>query len=365
MGDAGWLLLCLLLPWLAGCQTAGYYTQAMRGHCQIMARQQPIADLLAQPQTPEPLKQQFRVVLALREFAEQELKLPVNGHYLRYADLGRRYVVWNVTAAPELSLKAETWWYPFVGRLAYRGYFDEAAARCHAAALALQGYDVNVGGVRAYSTLGWFRDPALNTFIHEPETELAELLFHELGHQRLFAGGDTDFSEAYAEAVAEEGTRRWLRAHRDASAQREYEARLRRKSEFTQLVTGARGKLEHLYRELAAGGGAHAPAVPPPGDARADARHAKEEIIAQLRRDYAALKTSWGSRTDYDKWFARPLNNSHLNDVDTYYRLVPAFHRLLRQQGGDLVAFHRAAHALTKLSKPERHRQLELLLAAP
>ena len=339
----------LFLPWLAGCQTASYYAQAVRGHCQIVARQQPIADVLARSETPEPLKAQLRLVLALREFAEKDLQLPVNGHYLRYVDLERRYVVWNVTAAPELSLKAETWWYPFVGRLAYRGYFDEVTARRHAAALAGRGFDVDVGGVRAYSTLGWFRDPVLNTFIHEPETALAELLFHELGHQRLFVGGDTDFSEAFAEAVAEEGTRRWVRAHRDPAAQRDYEARLQRKAEFTRLVTGARASLAQLYRVETV---------------RETARLEKEAVFAQLRRDYAALQATWGGRTDYERWFARPLNNAHLNDVDTYYRLVPAFHRLLHEHGGDLAAFHRAARALSKLPKAERQRQLERLLAA-
>ena len=210
-------LALMAVTLLTGCQTASYYTQAVRGHLQIVHRQQPIAELLQQPGTPEPLKARLRLVLAMREFAAQELRFPVNGHYLRYADLGRSNVVWNVTATPEFSMTAMDWWYPVVGRLAYRGYFVESAARQHAAELAAQGFDVDVGGVQAYSTLGWFRDPVLNTFVHEPETELAELLFHELAHQRLFVSGDTDFNDAFAEAVSEEGTRRWLHAkHGDA-----------------------------------------------------------------------------------------------------------------------------------------------------
>lgn len=355
--------MLLTIPLLTGCQTAGYYAQAVRGHCQIVARQKPIAEFLKQPQTPEPLKEKLQLALALREFATHELKLPVNGHYLRYADLERRYVVWSVTAAPEFSLKAETWWYPFVGRLAYRGYFDEAAARSHAAELKQRGLDVDVGGVRAYSTLGWFRDPVLNTFISEAPTELAEILFHELGHQRLFVSGDTDFSEAFAEAIAEEGTRRWLRAKGDSAAQQAYEARLQRKVQFTRLVTGTHDRLEKLFREAGTSTMSADEIKSLPSEQFADVRAQKQVILEELKLDYAALKAAWGASADYEKWFARPLNNAHLNDVDTYYRLVPAFHQMLREQGGDLAAFHREARALARLTKAERHRRLELLLS--
>lgn len=200
------LLLGALLE--TGCQTAGYVSQVIRGQHQIWKRQEPIDTLLASEETSPALKHQLALVLQLRRFAEHELKLPANGHYLRYADLQRRFVVWNVYAAPEFSLTPKSWWYPVVGSLDYRGYFSEEKARAHAAELRARGFDTYVGGVTAYSTLGWFRDPVLNTFIHEPEADLADLLFHELAHQRLFIPGDTEFNEAFATAVAEEGTRR-------------------------------------------------------------------------------------------------------------------------------------------------------------
>ncbi len=344
---------------LTGCQTAGYYAQAVHGHFQIVNRQQPITKLLQQPQTPEPLKARLQLILAMREFAERELKLPVNGHYLRYADLGRPYVVWNVTATPEFSMRPKEWWYPVVGRLAYRGYFEERKARSQASELSRQGFDVDVGGVQAYSTLGWFRDPALNTFINEPEIELAELLFHELAHQRLFVSGDTDFNEAFAEAVGEEGTRRWLQAKRGVAGVGEYEAHLRRKADFTRLVTSAHDRLAALFLESGTGAKSTREMKSLPADRVAELRAQKQAIFGQLKRDYAALKPVWGGRTDYERWFRRPLNNAHLNDVDAYYRLVPAFHRLLREQGGDLEAFYREASTLAKLSKTERHRRLQ------
>lgn len=344
---------------LTGCQTASYYGQAVRGHLQIVHRQQPIAELLQKPGTPEPLKAKLRLILSLREFAAQELRLPVNGHYLRYADLGRSNVVWNVTATPEFSMTAKDWWYPVVGRLAYRGYFVEREARQHAAELAAQGFDVDVGGVQAYSTLGWFRDPVLNTFIQEPETALAELLFHELAHQRLFVSGDTDVNEAFAEAVSEEATRRWLQANHGEAGVREYEAHLRRKADFTRLITGAHDQLATLFHEAGTSLKSPREVASLPGEELASLRVRKQAILDQLRHDYEALRVTWGGRTDYQRWFQRPLNNAHLNDVDTYYRLVPAFHRLLQEQGGDLEAFYIEVSAMEKLEKAERHRRLQ------
>ena len=351
--------LAILCVASAGCSTVGYYSQAVRGHCQIGARQKPIERVLADTNAPAQLKSQLRLVLDLREFAARELKLPVRRHYTRYADLGRRFVVWNVTATPEFSMESKSWWYPFVGRLKYRGYFDDAAARRFAASLTAGGFDADVGGVQAYSTLGWFSDPVLNTFVHDAEVELAELLFHELAHQRLFVSGDTDFSEAFAESVAEEGARRWLRAKGDPAALADYEARLRRKAQFTELITRARTRLAELYCPVAT-------ETPPLvkvsmlDEARtADLRHRKQALLDELCRDYVQLKSAWNGATDYDRWFARPLNNARLNDVDTYYGLVPAFHRLLAAKGGDLDAFFHEVESLSKLPQANRRASLE------
>jgi predicted aminopeptidase len=315
-------------------------------------RQQSIESLLKDADTPEPLKQRLRFVLSIREFAERELRLPANGHYLRYADLGRRFAVWNVHAAPEFSLTPKSWWYPIVGSLDYRGYFSEQDARRYAAKLRKMGFDVYVGGVTAYSTLGWFRDPVLNTFIHDTDTDLAELLFHELAHQRLFVSGDTDFNEAFATAVAEEGLRRWMKAQRDAAAMEKYQAGFRRKEQFVKLVSGAREQLKANYE--------HDSAVPRQQQSENAVlkRQAKQRVLDELRRDYARLKVEWGGHGEYDAWFQQSLNNAQLNTVDAYYHLVPAFRQLLREHGSDLERFYQAAAALGKLKKEERHARL-------
>ena len=120
------------------------------------------------------------------------------------------FVTWTVTAAPEFSLEPKEWWYPVVGRLGYRGYFRKEEAVALARELMGEGWDVSVGGVTAYSTLGWLSDPLLNTYLFDPELALADVLFHELAHRRFFVAGDTEFNEAYATAVATEGVRRWI-----------------------------------------------------------------------------------------------------------------------------------------------------------
>ena len=343
-----WLLAALALA-QTGCRTVGYYAQAIHGQCQVLRRSQPIQEILADTNTSPVLRSKLQLVLKLRAFAAGELKLPANGHYLDYADLQRPFVVWNVSAAPEFSLKARQWWYPVVGRLDYRGYFQEDRARRCAAELRHQGLDVYVGGVAAYSTLGWFHDPVLNTFLFQNVADVAELLFHELARQRVYVPGDTEFNEAFATAVAEEGLRRWMSAARDVTAQERFRAAAARNGQFVEIVTKARARLESLY----AGHDSE-----PPASDLAKLRESKQRIFEELRQDYTRIKMQWGGREEYDQWFAQPLNNAQINSVDTYYKLVPGFHRLLSRHGGDLEAFYQAVKTIGKLPKEERRRRL-------
>lgn len=333
-----------------GCQSVSYYSQAVRGQYQLWSRQQPIEKLLADAGTPAELKQRLELVLEIRRFANDELLLPANGHYLKYADLQRRHVVWNVYAAPEFSLAPRSWWYPVVGSLDYRGYFNEAKARAHAARLHARGFDVYVGGVAAYSTLGWFHDPVLNTFLFDSDDALAELLFHELAHQRLFIAGDTEFNEAFATAVAEEGTRRWMKSRNNPAALAGYERQARRTEEFVSLVAGTRAELEALF-----GQATNRPAATiVPGELRLR----KQRLLDELRDRYAGLRARWGGSPDYDAWFSHPLNNAQLNTVDTYYRLVPAFRAVLAMEKGDLEKFFRTIESMKRLKKEERRARL-------
>lgn len=347
------LALLWVAPLFSGCSNCGYFGQALSGHLSIVRRQHPIAALLDDPSTPAELRQSLQRVLILRDYASQQLALPVDGHYTCYADLDRRFVVWNVHAAPEFSLKARTWWYPWVGRLKYRGYFSEANALRLADQLSSRGQDAYVGGVEAYSTLGWFRDPVLNTFIHHSTGELAEILFHELAHQRVFVGGDTDFNEAFATAVAQEGTRRWLRETGRVEELDRYQRGLAQEREFVAVVQSARQKLDRIFETRAPHG---IRKLPPEelGVLRAE----KERVMTQLRQDHETLRLRWGGKSPYERWFARPINNAQLNTVATYYDLVPGFERLMQQEGGDLPRFYGAVKRLGRLGKEQRRIHL-------
>lgn len=352
---------CLLLAILSGCRSISFYAQAVRGQYQLITWQKPIAKILADPQTPADLRDRLRLVQDLRAFARQQLQLPVDGHYLKYADVHRPFVVWNVEAAPEFSLEPKTWWYPLVGRQEYRGYFSKPAATNYAATLRQGGYDVTVGGVPAYSTLGWFKDPVLNTFLFEPEAELAETLFHELGHQVVFASGDTDFNEAFATTVGETGARRWLQAKGDTNGLARYEAHLRRTGQFVHLVQATRHRLAALYQDEPNAKGKLKATRHPRTLAPDELRRQKNIVLQELRQDYARLKKNWDGNPEFDGWFAAEINNAQLNSVANYYEWVPGFQRLLAQNGDDLPKFY---HAAGQWARKPRAQRLKLLQGA-
>src|SRR5215471_13832702 len=288
------LLLLGIVAAVSGCHPLGFYGQALKGQYQIFAHEEKIGKLMADTNTPSRLKSRFELLDHLRAFAASDLKLPVDDHYQKYADLNRPYVVWNVEAAPEFSLEPKTWWYPLVGSLEYRGYFSKPGATNYAAYLRKKGYDVSVGGVEAYSTLGWFKDPVLNTFIFESDAELAEIIFHELGHQRVFARGDTDFNEAFATSVGEEGARRWLQEKGDKQALERYRAHLQRNSQFVRLVQDTRAKLEALYGDERTENGKLRASAKKPKTEAPSLRESKRQILADMKKEYERLKAQWG-----------------------------------------------------------------------
>jgi predicted aminopeptidase len=342
------LFCAFMVVLFSGCQGISFYRQAIAGECGILAHRKSISDLMADPATPPKLKAKFEQVMKIRKFAAEELKLPADGAYVKYTDVHRPYVVWNLNVAPALSLDPKTWWFPIVGRASYRGYFSEAGAMRYASRWEKEGWDVYVDGVDAYSTLGWFRDPLMSTFIYAPEADLAELIFHELGHRRLFVNGDTDFNEAFATEVAAEGIRRWFAAGSDPKAYEGHLANRAREREFVQLVMDTRKELEAVY------GDNHS--------SDADKLKRKNQAVARMRAKYATLKLSWGGNAGYDQWFAEPINNAKLNTISAYYELTPAFQALLRAEGGDLEKFYEAVAVLGKLPLEKRHEALKAYL---
>ena len=341
------LLLVALASLLGGCATLRYYSQAVSGQLDLLRRATPIEEELRSDAVPAALKAKLRAVLQIRQFASRELALPDNGSFRSYADLGRTYVLWNVFATPEFSLEPVTSCFPIAGCVGYRGYFGEADAQAAGAALRQRGYDVYVGGVPAYSTLGWFDDPVLSTFIQYPEAELARLIFHELAHQLLYVRDDTRFNESFAVTVEQAGVERWL-AQNDDERQRAAYARLQAmRRDFVALLGKYRTILEAYYRRD----------LPPE-----QMRLGKARRFAEMDAEYRQLKASWGGFAGYDRWFAGKPNNATLASVALYTELVPAFRALLAREGGDLPRFYAAVKKLAKLPKEERDARLRAIL---
>jgi len=336
------VLAAVLLP---GCTS--YYLQAVTGQAALMRTREPLEQVLADPATPAPVRRQLLVVDAALLFARLALGLPPTSSYRHYADLRRPYVVWNVFAAPEFSLQPREWCYPVAGCTAYRGWFAEDKARAAAAGLAARGYDVFIGGVAAYSTLGWFADPVLNTMLGEDETGLAGLLFHELAHQKVYVPGDTLFNEGFATLVEEEGTRRWLGSRRDQAGLCAFQARQSRRAVVLRIVGELRTALTAIYASSA------------PVDQR---RRERTAAFDQARASYATLRAGWPAPPWFDGWFAPGLNNARLVALSSYEDYVPAFRALLARDGGDLPRFYASVAGLGKLEAEARGLALQDLL---
>ncbi|MBE2244264.1 MAG: aminopeptidase [Burkholderiaceae bacterium] len=337
-------VLCLT----SGCGSVGYLTQSVQGHLAILDAAKPVADWEADPATSEKLRARLVLSQQMRDFAVAELALPDNASYRRYAQLDRSAAVWNVVAAPELSLKLETWCFPVVGCVGYRGYFDRAQAEAFAARLRAQGLEVRVYGVPAYSTLGrlpgsYFADPLLSTFIDYPEVELARLIFHELSHQVAYASGDTMFNESFATAVERFGSRRWMDERASPAARAEYLAFDTRRNDFRALTMRTRDALELLYKSDASD---------------ADKRAGKAALMRRMREDYAALRDGpWQGYAGYDAWFAN-ANNASLGVLAAYTELVPAFERLFEREGRDPARFYAEVKRLADLPRDARREKL-------
>ena len=342
------LVLCGLLA-LAGCTSAEYYSQAVAGHLAIMRLAKPIPERIADPGTAPALRARLERIQAIRDFASRELGLPDNGSYRSYADIGRPYAIWNLFVAPELSVSPRESCFPVAGCVSYRGYYALEDARRHGAEARARGDDVYLGGVPAYSTLGWFDDPVLSTFIRYPDGELARLLFHELAHQTVYVKDDTAFNESFAVAVEREGVRRWLAKHGTEADRSAYETLQTRKQAFVALVLRYRDRLAAAYGE-------------PIADAQK--RVAKARLIAEMEAEYGALKAQWGGFAGYDRFFDQPVGNAHFASVAAYTELVPAFESLLAREGGALPRFYAAVRALAALPKAERDARLRKAAAS-
>ena len=319
------VLLILFATFLPGC----YYVQAAKGQWDLTRKREPIAEVLAAEDTSPELAARLRLVQEARQFSIDELGLPDNQSYRTYADIERDYVVWNVFAAPEFSMEAKTWCFPVAGCVSYRGYFSKEDAQREARRLADEGYDVAVGGVAAYSTLGKFEDPLLSTMMSWDDTRLVGVLFHELAHQVLYVKGDSGFNESFATAVEEFGVRRWLDAHKDAGEVEKYRQRRQLRQDLMALVAEARDTLQAVYESAVSDD---------------EKREIKSKRLARLAADVAVMLKASGR--DPSSWLSGELNNARLVSMTLYEGRLPEFRALFDKCEQRIECFYAESRAL-------------------
>jgi predicted aminopeptidase len=339
-------LLCYACGVLAAALVSGcalpYYWQAIGGQIELLHKREPIEKIVSDENRGAALREQLNTVAAIREFAVTTLELPDNESYTSYVDLGRPYVVWNVVAAPRFSVAPVQWCFPFAGCVSYRGYFDRADAEEFAQRLAERGYDTYSAGSSAYSTLGYFDDPVLNTMLGGDVVSLAGALFHELAHQKLYVQDDSELSEAFATAVEEHGVEAWIIEHGDAAALEQYRQRIRRRAEFAALIDALQARLQDIY------------AAQSDDATKLDG---KAQAFATMQSEYLQFKQRWGGTSEYDGWLRGPLNNATLAAIATYRRWLPALKWQLQSTG--VTQFYADVAALAELPEDERAARLE------
>jgi predicted aminopeptidase len=348
-------LIAVLVAGITGCESLGYYSQAAGGQIRLLYQRQDVNSVLGrlrdQAEQPEglsaeqeALRRQLELSRQMLSFAERELFLDVEGRYRSYVALDEPSVVWNLFAAPELSLEPRTWCYPFVGCAPYRGYFKRAAAERYQQKLQKAGYETHLGGVAAYSTLGWFDDPLLSSFIHWSEANLADLLFHELAHSRVWLKGDVAFNEAFASFVGRRGMEQWLRQRDHDVEYQDFLAGKRARANLTLLLDATKTVLQSIYQSDLPDG---------------EKSSSKTATLAAAQACFSRDSERYGGRR-YSKVMSG-LNNALLVSIATYDDHVPAFAALFEQNAESWPAFYRAVRALSELPETARHERLTAL----
>tara|TARA_R110001592_G_scaffold359813_1_gene667160 strand:- start:7440 stop:8513 length:1074 start_codon:yes stop_codon:yes gene_type:complete len=332
-----------LLCSLSACSTIDYFSHLASGQFSLLWQRENVHDLLESKKVSKELKARLVLSQKIREFASTTLALPVGDAYTGYTDLARDYVIWNVYATPALSFESYTWCYPFLGCLAYRGFYDEQRAVLAGKALAEQGYDVKVGGVKAYSTLGFFDDPLLNTFIFQNEVAFVELLIHEMSHRKLYIKDDTKFNENFATAVATLGAEQWYRLADNEALFASYQQHKQMHQNLVDFMLAYKEQLSDLYNDEST--------------SETDKKGLKLETFQQLYQDFEGFKLVNKLDGRYDQWVLS-MNNASLSTLANYQELVPGFIALFHQQKNDWSKFYAEVAIIADLDKQARHEVL-------
>ena len=343
------ILLGLYLCLLSGCEHLGFYNQAVTGHLGIMLSSQPVSTVLDDPQTPKALRQQFQLSEKILQHAETRLLLDVGSKYARYVQLPGDYVVWNVFAAQPLQMQARTWCYPIAGCAPYRGYYAKEDALAFAQKYQRLGFETYVGGVSAYSTLGWFNDPILSSFIDYSPLSLAQLLFHELAHSKVWVPGSAAFNESFASFVGRQGALEWSQSVKldKPLAYKRWLGQSAQWRIFKDFALRSKADLAAIYADKKRGPRA--------------IMLTRQKYLARIQVCYQENRESLGGGR-YDKLMSDHFNNAFLVSLGTYEHYLPAFQQLFDRVKGNWAEFYVEVAQLAELPTLERQSALAQLV---
>ena len=331
-------LPAFLLLALCGC-SPGYVLRAAYEEARIQWRAEPIAAVLERGGVDQDARGKLRMVLEVRDFAARDLGLNVGGSYAAYSHVDRDVLLHVLSAVPKTSLEPYTWWFPFVGRVPYKGYFDGSAARREAESLAARGYDTHVRPASAFSTLGWLDDPLLRRLLALDRVALAEVVLHELLHNTLFVAGAAAFNESLANFVGKTGAAEFFARRRGPGSPEARRARQawRHEVEFSCMMMELAGRLRRLYRG-------------PAPEAEKLAR--REQAFARSQRRWARRLA--GRPGHRHAWFSRAaLDNAVVLQHLLYVTHLARFDELYRRHGGRLSrSIEAVGHALRDAADP-------------
>jgi len=313
-------LLVLALLWLT--PTGCYLSRGAWEEAKILSRRQPISELVADPRTPKDAREKLKVVLAARQYAKDSLALRTKDSFTTYSRLDHDTLVLVVSAAYRDTLKPYTWWFPIVGRVPYKGYFDFDAARRAANDLAADGFDVYVRPSDAFSTLGFFNDPLLNTTLKGDSLGLANTVIHELTHNTYYASGQAPFNESFAMFVGARGAAAFFRSRGQEAAAAKLDAQWEDDKLLARFWSRVIKSLDSAYA-----------AHPGSREARIAARdivyaRARIALVGEIAPQFRTINPRYAERV--------PLDNASLLARRVYASDLDVFDQIYEREGRNL-----------------------------
>jgi len=344
------VVVLALVAYLVIAPTGRYLLRAGWEEGKILSRRRPISAIIADGATPAPLRAKLELVLAARAFAHDSLDLKTGESFTTFSRLDRDTLVLVLSGAYRDKLKARTWWFPVVGRVPYKGYFDFGAAKTAERDLTAQGFDARLGAASAFSTLGWFNDPLLPTTLGADSLTVANTVIHELTHNTYYAPGGAVFNESFANFVGSRGAERFFVARGQPAAAQQVVARWEDEKILGRFWASLYARVDSAFK-------AH------PGDEpeRIAQRIAIRDSIYARSREQLRDEIGPQLRTISPRAIERVrLDNAVLMARRVYLTDLDAFDAVLARERGDL---RRAVATIIRAAKSDRKNPFDAVKA--